>query len=94
MTGADLTTARFTLARLWGLSEDEPLSLSMMGEVLGLAGKDVGSSVRHYERGKTAITGPLELAVEALLSGWRPARLSPLIESWARAAALELERQP
>lgn len=70
MTGDELRDARETLGQLWGL--DRPLKMSEMGRALGLGGRDPGESIKDYERGKTAISGPLERLVKTYLSGTLP----------------------
>lgn len=82
MTPDEFRSARWKLGQLWGLSKDEALTPGEMADVLGLRGKDPSASVLDYERGKTAISGPLELALEALLSGWEPKRLPELMVEW------------
>lgn len=70
MTPQELYAARASLGLRWGLGR--PLHASEMGRLLRLAGKDPGESVRDYERGKTGISGPLSVAVEAMLDGYQP----------------------
>ena len=70
MTPADLRNARGTLGRMWGLGR--PLRMSEMGRALRLRGRDPGESVRDWERGHTSISGPVEIAIEAMLAGYRP----------------------
>lgn len=73
MTGDDMRDARGRLGDLWGLGR--PLAMAEMARVLGLGGRDPGANIRDYEQGKTRISGPMSLAIDALLSGWRPADL-------------------
>lgn len=73
MTAEDLATARMALGNLWGL--DRGLTLAEMGKVLIVGGSRPDQPIRNYEEGKTAIPGPISIAMEALLSGWRPAHL-------------------
>ena len=49
----------------------DPLTL---GQALRLAGspEKVAARVQDMEAGKREISGPVQVAVEALLSGWRP----------------------
>jgi transcriptional regulator with XRE-family HTH domain len=35
-------------------------------------GEDGGRAVRRWEAGDRAVSGPVSLVIEALLSGWRP----------------------
>lgn len=67
MTGAELRDARAKLGELWGLGR--PLTMSEMGAVLRLRGADPGTSIRDYERGKTVVSGPMEVAITLLLNG-------------------------
>lgn len=69
MTAAELTAARRALGELWGLGR--PLHASELGRALRLGGRDPGESIRDYERGKTAISGPISVAVELMLQGAR-----------------------
>ena len=71
MTGPELRAARGRLGDLWSLGR--PLRMAELGRVLGLQGRDVGATVRDWERGKSPISGPASLAVRAMLEGWRPA---------------------
>lgn len=61
MTPQDVKDARHRL----GLSAAELAKILRMGA----AG---GRTVRRWESGETPITGPASVAIEALLSGWRP----------------------
>lgn len=70
MTPEELHSARATLGKLWG--KDRPLHASELGRALRLGGRDPGESIRDYERGKTAISGPLSVAVEMMLAGMLP----------------------
>lgn len=70
MTPKQMRDARGKLGKLWGL--DRPLHMSEMGRALRLQGRDPGASVRDWERGHTAISGPVSIAVEAMLAGFRP----------------------
>jgi len=47
------------------------LSAREMGKALGLRG-DPGRTVRRYEEGTIAITGPVEVAMLAMADGFRP----------------------
>jgi hypothetical protein len=71
MTPDQLRDARLTLGLMWGLKR--PLTMTEMGRALRLQGRDVGRSIRDWERGHTPISGPVSVAVEAMLAGYRPA---------------------
>lgn len=70
MTPDQLRDSRATLGALWGLSR--PLHMAELGRALKLKGRDPGAAVRDWERGHTAISGPVEVAVSAMLAGYRP----------------------
>lgn len=70
MTGDELRQARGAIGEMWGL--DRPLTMAEMGRALGLRGADPGATVRDYERGHTPISGPIEVAVNAMLAGYAP----------------------
>lgn len=76
-----LRKARIRLGRMWGRPRG-PLTCTEVGEVLGLAGRDVGASVRDMESGKDRISGSIVLALQAMLDGWRPPGLQERIEQW------------
>ena len=59
MTPAEIKAARLALG----------LSQSGLAEALRLANGD--RTVRNWESGRIAITGPASLALEALVSGWK-----------------------
>jgi DNA-binding transcriptional regulator YiaG len=61
MTPAEIKAARQAL----GMTQRQ------LGEALRLS-PDEGRTVRNWESGRTKISGPASLALEALLSGWRP----------------------
>jgi hypothetical protein len=70
MTPTELREARATLGYMWGLNR--PLRMSELGRALQLQGRDPGASVRDWERGHTQISGPVAVAVAAMLAGFRP----------------------
>jgi hypothetical protein len=86
VTGDEMRAARKTLGAMWGLGR--PLTFEEMGRVLRLGGVRPDQSVRRYENGKPAIGGPVALAMEALLSGWRPAALATILPELAEEAAV------
>ena len=71
MTGADIRAARAALGDLWGLGR--PLRAAELGRALRLAGRDPGQSVLAWESGKAPVSGPVSVAIEAMLAGFRPA---------------------
>jgi DNA-binding transcriptional regulator YiaG len=61
MTPDDVKIARRTL----GLSQSGLAALLRMG-------KNGERQIRRWEDGETPISGPASVAIEALLTGWRP----------------------
>jgi hypothetical protein len=57
-----------------------PLTLTEFGRVLRLGGVRPDQSVRDYERGKTAVSGPLSLLIELMLAGAQPANLKSILK--------------
>ena len=66
MTPADVKAARQALG----------MTTAELGLALRMA-SDEGRSVRKWESGRNPISGPATLALEALLSGWRPGVILP-----------------
>ncbi len=69
MNGKQLTAARGKLGKMWGLNR--PLHMSELGRALRLQGRDVGNTVRDWER-RDGPTGPAAVAIETWLSGAMP----------------------
>lgn len=78
MTAEEFRDARGKLGYMWGI--DRPLTLTEFGRVLRLGGVRPDQSVRDYERGKTAVSGPLSLLIEMMLAGAKPAGLDATLE--------------
>lgn len=70
MSGHDVRAARGALGELWGLGR--PLTMRQMGRALRLTGRNIGASVRDYERGRTEVSGPLSALIELYLRGAAP----------------------
>ena len=70
MSPAELRAARAAIGRMRGLNR--PLTLTELGRALRLQGRDVGASVRLWEHGRGAISGPVSVAIEAMLAGFVP----------------------
>lgn len=83
----DIRDARGRLGLMWGLGR--PLRMSELGRVLRLQGRDIGASVRDWERGHTAISGPVALAIELMLDGARPKHLQDALSGDGKSAAPE-----
>lgn len=69
MTPTEVYAARATLGQLRNLNR--PMSCNELAQELRLKGNG-GDTIRKWERGSPNISGPASLALEALLSGWRP----------------------
>ena len=70
MTPDELRTARATLGHKWGLGRS--LTLAELGRALRLSGRDPGASIWNWERGRSPVKGPVAVAIEAMLAGYRP----------------------
>lgn len=66
----DLGEARCRLGDLWGLGR--PLHESELGAALELSAAKPGDSIRHMEHHPHRITGPISVAVKAMLDGFVP----------------------
>jgi hypothetical protein len=69
VTGKELFEARATLGMMWGRSR--PLGPNELARALRLT-KNGAAAVLAMERGAKPISGPLSVAVEAMLAGYRP----------------------
>lgn len=65
-----LREVRRILGEIWGLGR--ALTLRELGEALELAGTDPGRAIQHLEHHPDKITGPVSVAVRAMLDGWLP----------------------
>jgi hypothetical protein len=72
MTGHDIHKSRATLGALWGLGR--PLRAAELGRALGLKGRDPGATVLAWERDRVPISGPVAIAIKAMLRGFRPVK--------------------
>ena len=70
MTGRDVFEARATLGEMWGLGR--PLGPNELAHALGLSPTNGGSTVLAWERGAKPVTGPVAVAIAAMLAGYRP----------------------
>ncbi len=87
MKPEDLTRARYELGEAWGLGR--PLQLAELARALRVGGKSPRATVRDYERGKTAISGPVSAIVDMLLDGAIPADGFPAARGERRAVQAE-----
>jgi hypothetical protein len=46
--------------------------MSELGRALRFKSRDPGAAVRDIETGKTGVSGPISVAIEAMLAGYRP----------------------
>ena len=74
MTGPELRDARRTLGEMWGRSR--PLTMTEMGRILRLKGREPGEAIRDWERG-AGPTGPASVAIEMMLAGAMPPNSAP-----------------
>lgn len=70
MTAAEVDEARRKLGEAWGL--DRPLALAEMGRALRFSGRDPGASVKDLIDGKSAVSGPVSVALSMMLAGAMP----------------------
>jgi hypothetical protein len=70
MTPTSMKLARLFLGEKWGLNR--PLHASELGRALRLGGRDPGFRVSKWERGVNAIPGPVSVAIDAMLAGYKP----------------------
>lgn len=77
MTGKDIHSARAKIGKMWGLKR--PLYLTELGELLRLTGRDPGATVRLWENDRNPVSGPAATAVEAMLSGFKPAHWESVV---------------
>jgi hypothetical protein len=89
MTPSQLYDARQDLGFMWGKSR--PLHASELGRALRLGGRDPGFRISKWEKSVHAIPGPVSVAIEAMLAGFKPkyAYWKPLYEGEKLAGLLE-----
>jgi hypothetical protein len=76
MTPDELRAARATLGQMWGLGR--PLRLTEMARALQLAPESGDDTIRKAERPDgRGPTGPVAVAVSAMLAGYRPPHTLP-----------------
>lgn len=73
----DIAHVRGLLGHMWGL--DRGLTQAEMAEALRFGGHRPAARLRDMEIGRDRITGPVSVAIEAMLEGYRPShmRLEP-----------------
>jgi hypothetical protein len=70
MIAAEFSAALAELGRMWGFNR--PMRYSEMGRALRRSCKRPDEAVSDWARGKSAISGPVSVAVDAMLAGYRP----------------------
>ena len=70
MTPDQIRGAREKLGHMWGLNR--PLRLAELGRALRFTGRDPGRYVAEYEAGNAKPPGPVTVAIDAMLAGYRP----------------------
>jgi hypothetical protein len=69
MTGKEVFEARAKLGELWKLGR--PLGPNELARALRLQ-KNGGANILAMERGIKPVSGPISVAIEAMLAGFRP----------------------
>lgn len=62
---------KFTKDEFRGARQELGMSASQLAKTLRM-GRGAGRTIRRYESGETPVPGPVSVAVEALLTGFRP----------------------
>jgi hypothetical protein len=75
---AYITTAREKLGDLWGLGR--PLTRAELARALKLSPRYGGSHISKLEDGKSALSGPIEVAVEMMLAGAVPPTMKDIVK--------------
>lgn len=78
MTGIDVTEARARLGKVWGL--DRAVTKRELGRALALSEKYGDEHVAKMENGKSAISGPIEVAIRMMLAGAKPHTMQGVIK--------------
>jgi hypothetical protein len=69
VTGKELFEARATLGMMWG--RGQPIGVNELARALRL-GKNGAASILKMEAGERPVSGPMSVAIEAMLAGFRP----------------------
>ncbi len=77
MPPIDIAAARVKLGDVWGL--DRPVTKREMARALGLSDKYGDEHVAKMEKGKTAVSGPIEVALRMMLAGAKPHTMADVI---------------
>ncbi|WP_316219076.1 hypothetical protein [Bradyrhizobium sp. SZCCHNR2026] len=71
MTGDDIRKARVELGRMWKAGGG-PLTAQELVRALGLSERHGTDHVYNMEKGKTAVSGPIEMLLRIYLAGGVP----------------------
>lgn len=64
-------SGKWTAADVKAAREQLGLSVRQLSDILRM-GENGGRKIQRWESGDEPITGPASVAIEALLTGWRP----------------------
>lgn len=78
MQTMNITELRSKIGQLWGL--DRPITKAELARALRLSEKHGGDYVGRLEAGKVPINGAMQVALEALLDGWKPHNMDDVIK--------------
>jgi hypothetical protein len=73
VTGEELREARAQLGMMWG--HGRHLGVNELARALRL-GPNGGANILKMERGTMPVSGPISVAVEAMLTGFRPREIT------------------
>lgn len=74
----DITAARATIGRLWGLERD--LTRQELGRALKLSPKHGGDFLARLEKGLVGLSGPVEVSVQAFVDGYVPRHMGDVVK--------------
>lgn len=78
MSDFNVTEAREKLGKVWGLGR--PVTKRELGRALGLSEKYGDEHVAKMENGKSAVSGPIEVAIRMMLKGAKPHTMEDVIK--------------
>lgn len=74
----NIAEVRERLGEMWGL--ERSLTKMELARALKLSPTNGGDYIARMERGKANASGPMELAIEALLDGYAPRHMADVIK--------------
>lgn len=77
MSGLDISESRVRLGQVWGLGR--PITKRELARALMLSDKYGDEHVAKMENGKSAVSGPIEVAVRMMLAGAKPPTMADVI---------------